>query len=156
MNTIIYTCRAIINIFLDVIGAIFIKSYGRSLSSFEINFIRFGFAGYSMGLCGILVRKCLPINNQGAIKLFQFPILTSKEWVLVFFGIFCVTFMCPFLTVYSYFYVELPIVMTLASLGPVYSVFVVRICKKEKITIRVIIGCVLSIAGVLTLYMNSF
>ena len=109
-----------------------------------------------MGLCGILVRKCLPINNQGAIKLFQFPILTSKEWVLVFFGIFCVTFMCPFLTVYSYFYVELPICMTLASLGPVYSVFIVRICKKEQITIRVIIGCVLSIAGVLTLYMNSF
>ena len=31
-----------------------------------------------------------------------------------------------------------------------------EICKKEKITIRVIIGCVLSIAGVLTLYMNSF
>ena len=95
-------------------------------------------------------------QKSGAIKLFQFPILTSKEWVLVFFGIFCVTFMCPFLTVYSYFYVELPICMTLASLGPVYSVFIVRICKKEKITIRVIIGCVLSIAGVLTLYMNSF
>ena len=106
-----------------------------------------------MGLCGIIARsRCIPINNE-IIELFKFPNLTKKQWAYIFFGIFCVTFMCPFLTVYSYFYVELPICMTLASLGPIYSVFVVRICKNEKITRRVILGCCLSIGGVLLLYL---
>ena len=143
---------AVTNIFLDVIGAIFIKLYSYNLSSFEINFIRFGFSGYSMGLCGLLVRKCLPTCDETLIELFRFPSLTNRDWALIFFGILCVTFMCPFLTVYAYLYVELPICMTLSSLGPVYSVFIVRVCKGEMITKRTVSGCTLSISGVILLY----
>ena len=143
---------AVTNIFLDVIGAIFIKLYSYNLSSFEINFIRFGFSGYSMGLCAVLVRKCLPTYNKTLIELFRFPTLTNREWALIFFGILCVTFACPFLTVYAYLYVDLAICMTLSSLGPVYSIFIVRVCKAEMITKRTVAGCTLSIGGVILLY----
>ena len=93
-----------------------------------------------------------PTYDKTLIDLFRFPTLTNREWALIFFGILCVTFACPFLTVYAYLYVELPICMTLSSLGPVYSVFIVRVCKAEMITKRTVAGCTLSIGGVVLLY----
>ena len=47
---------AIINVFLDTYGSVLTKNYGTQFTTWEINLIRFGFAGAMMMFCSVLLQ----------------------------------------------------------------------------------------------------
>lgn len=65
-------CLAFLNVLLDSYGSVLTKQYGIGMNTFEINLVRFGFAGAMMGslsliLCG---RDCV-MKRFGSKNIFQ-------------------------------------------------------------------------------------
>jgi drug/metabolite transporter (DMT)-like permease len=145
---------AVLNVILDVYGAVLTKQYGKKYSTFEINFIRFGFAGYVMGML-VSVSRCVSHKRGKApFKMFVWPTLTQKQWGQITLGAFLVTFCCPSLSIYAFFQLDLAVVMTLMALGPVYSVPVTWYAKNEKVTLKSVAGSILAFGGVIPLYLS--
>ena len=149
-----YMC-AFFNVLLDVGGTIITKQFGQTYSTFEINYIRFGFAGYSMGLfvgmnraVSTLILKSQPRSS------FVWPMLGRREWVLISVGAFFVTFLCPALFFYSIFEIDLAVAMTLSSLGPIYSIPITCWFKGEQVTVQSIVGSLFAFVGVIPLYFS--
>jgi hypothetical protein len=65
-------CLAFTNVLLDSYGSVLTKQYGVDLNTFEINLIRFGFAGVMMALLSLLLtgRDCV-LKGCGIRNSFQ-------------------------------------------------------------------------------------
>ena len=124
---------AFANVLLDVVGSVLTKRFGRTLNTFEINALRFGFAALCMGLVfAVLNLRHRESNVKGEARVSpeggtydelgghsaptpapvwyrmpSAPGMTRRSWVLVALGVCLVTFLCPALSNYALFQISI-------------------------------------------------
>jgi drug/metabolite transporter (DMT)-like permease len=84
-------------------------------------------------------------------KWFELPSLTSKGWLQITLGVAFVTFLCPALEKFSLMQIALGLCVALASVGPLYGVFMDWLFKGRMPTLAVFVGATLAIGGVVIL-----
>ena len=84
---------------------------------------------------------------------FNMPLITMTRhrWMQVTTGVLFVTFLCPVLSIYALFTMDVALCLTLTSLGPLYSLPLVHVMKGEHVTLRGVGGTLLSCIGVVVL-----
>lgn len=80
-----------------------------------------------------------------------FSTMTRQCWMQVTTGVMFVTFLCPVLSIYALFTMDVALCLTLTSLGPLYSLPLVYVMKGEKVTLWGIGGTVVACIGVVML-----
>ena len=165
---------------------------GTELNTWEINFVRFGFAGLCMILLSVVSifyafydRKRSSPRNISALSDLQdrtprdeavvrtdiesaswYCLPSSAEmgpsdWLRIVIGVLFVTLLCPALSNYAVFKLDLGVSLTLNSLGPLYSLPVSILFAyfrkqtdlpiKDKVTWRAAFGTGLTFIGVVIL-----
>ena len=210
---------ALLNVVLHTVGATLTKKYATDLSTWEINFIRFGFAGGCMLLITVVLQirdwskrmtmttttnshtkkllSCLKtktntsFQSQERASLYQqqqhyeslptrnttksmpsspssvspihpetptscwyaLPHLSGSSWIRILMGVVFVSFLNPALTNYAMFQIPLALLLTLESIGPLYSlpIFWILHKKKEGPSCRSTIGAILAVTGIILL-----
>ena len=145
-----YAC---LNVLLDQYSAIMTKQAATPLSSWEINFVRFGGAAATLVLLICLRRIWLaaagsPVR-QGAWYAFPALSRSSLRWVL--FGTLSTTFLQPLMTAWALFQIKAAIYGTLTATGPIWSLPVARLIKGERTTKWRVCGAAVAVAGVVVL-----
>lgn len=146
---------AALNVILHTCGALLTKKFGVGMTTFEINFIRFGFAGFIMAL----VSGILSIPQIGTTRVsghveeswFQLPKAPRSMWLRITIGVMFVSFLQPALTNYAMFQISLALLLTLESIGPLYSLPLSYVLQGDKPTIRASIGALLAVIGIMIL-----
>ena len=80
-----------------------------------------------------------------------FATMSRHAWLQVTMGVMFVTFLCPVLSIYALFTMDVALCLTLTSLGPVFSLPLVYLMKHETITLRGLGGTVVACVGVVML-----
>ena len=154
---------SISNVLLHTFGALLTKTYGRGMTTWEINLIRFGFAGLCMLLLSFFMklRRALSsssttssgTNDAGtkAEEWYELPRIKGSSWIKVSLGVFFVSFLMPALTNYAMFEIALALLLTLESIGPLYSLPLSYILEEEKPTCRSCLGAFLAVVGIVIL-----
>eukprot|EP00941_MAST-03F_sp_MAST-3F-sp1_P005900 g5900.t1 len=135
------------NVVCDVYGAILVKQHAHNLSTWTINFVRFGFASVALflGLLVMSISKDFKLNfDEKTLKFMQ---LSREAWVRVFLGTVLATFMAPSISQYALFEIDLSLYSTLLALTPIYGVFLSQITG-EKVTKKAWFGSILAFGGV--------
>lgn len=167
-----YTC-AVLNVFFDAIGFVLTKFYAAKMTTIDINLIRFGFAAGCMVVASASLSTrsmCRRVdgfeteNSPDDIQTAQnakptdtntawwaLPSMAVSGWWKVALGVFFVTFMCPALSNYALFKLDLGLTLTLLSLGPIYALPLGRVMKGEAVTWRGVLGACLAVGGVVAL-----
>ncbi len=87
-------------------------------------------------------------------KWFEVPTPTEmshRDWALVACGVLFVTYISNSLSNFALLEIDVSICLTLTSIGPIYSLPVGYITKKDPITARSVVGSVLSVIGIFVL-----
>lgn len=148
---------SLVNVVLDTYGAVLIKQYGQGMTVWEINLIRFGFAGVTMLCLSLFLSIHSAIINKSEESKQDFwytlPIhkMTVSNWLHVSVGVLLVTFLTPSLSNYALFQIAVALALTLGSIAPLYSLPLAFILQKQVPTWRAMIGAVLVVAGVVLL-----
>mmetsp|Transcript_9537 Transcript_9537/g.18341 ORF Transcript_9537/g.18341 Transcript_9537/m.18341 type:complete len:391 (-) Transcript_9537:496-1668(-) len=148
---------AILNVLLDTYGAVLIKQHGKLYKVWEINLLRFGFAGAVMLLVSLgmfaMRRSRLDSEQTRQIQWYSLPTskMTWSSWGHVSVGVLLVTFATPSLSNYALFQIALALALTLGSIGPLYSLPLTYLMQHDAPTIRTAIGAFLAVAGVVVL-----
>jgi drug/metabolite transporter (DMT)-like permease len=166
---------SILNVGLDTYGAVLIKEHGVRMTVWEINLLRFGFAGVVMLCPSVIMRlwttampRNVPIPQSSSAepsivaevepKTLQTPwyclpldTMTRSNWGHVLVGVLLVTFLTPALTNYALFQIALALALTLGSVGPLYSLPLVFWYHHKAPTLTATLGAVLAVAGIVIL-----
>jgi drug/metabolite transporter (DMT)-like permease len=136
------------------------------MTTWQINMIRFGFAGICMATlsstlsCHQKLSTLLTKRNPGemssssrtnTITWYALPNLTRNSWIHISIGVAFVTFLHPALVYYAMFQIPLALVLTLDSIGPLYSLPFAWMLQKEIPTCKAYLGVFLSIGGIVIL-----
>lgn len=157
---------AVANVVFDVVGAFLTRRYGTGLDTFGINAIRFGSASAMLGVVATLLslwrkrRGCGRADSAragAASELFGPPgwriRMTRRHWTLVSAGVMFVTVGCPALSNWALFQLPLGVCLCLTSVGPLYAIPMSYVFRREKITLRAVLGSMLACGGVVVLYL---
>jgi drug/metabolite transporter (DMT)-like permease len=79
--------------------------------------------------------------------------MTAVLWAKVTLGVLFVTFLCPALSYYALFELDLGLCLTLTSLGPIFSLPLAYIMRGESTSARAVLGSILAVAGVAMFFM---
>ena len=156
---------SISNVILHTFGALLTKKYGDGLSIWEIGMIRFGFAGVVMLLISLACQMHRACHAQTSTTQpdsrnstsdadkawFDLPALGNVVWARIILGVLFVSFLAPALTVYAMFLIPLALLLTLESIGPIYSLPLSLLLQNEIPTIRATFGAILAVAGIVVL-----
>jgi drug/metabolite transporter (DMT)-like permease len=151
---------AALNVILHTFGALLTKKFGVGMTTFEINFIRFGFAGFIMAMLsgslslpqlGSTVSRYGVEGSSPESPWFQLPKAPRSMWLRISIGVAFVSFLTPALTNYAMFQISLALLLTLESIGPLYSLPLAYVLQGDKPTIRASIGAVLAVVGIMIL-----
>ena len=82
---------------------------------------------------------------------FELPSLTTKGWLQITLGVAFVTFLCPALEKHALMQIALGLCATLASVGPLYGLFMDWLFKGKRCTGIGFAGVILAIGGVVVL-----
>jgi EamA-like transporter family len=74
--------------------------------------------------------------------------MSPSLWLRVSVGVLFVTFLCPMLSNYALFQIDLGLCLTLTSLGPIYAIPLLWLIKGDVISLRAMLGSLLAVAGV--------
>lgn len=151
---------AALNVIFDSCGNVITKTFAIHLSSFEVNLVRFGFAGLVLVFVSIFMRltdsNSNRLNDSSITPLwYRLPDLTVLSWLRVSFGVLLVTFLSPSLYIYGLFRIKLGVALTLGALSPLFAVPMEWLLKGYKPTYRAFVGAILSIIGVVILSLGS-
>ena len=176
---------AVSNVVLHTLGATLTKEFGVEMTTWEINFVRFGFSGLCMLLLTVLLQtryrfsQKQPLTgstasgtqNYGSIPTNDYPLssqhistetpwyalpsLSRASWIRVTMGVLFVSFLTPALTNYAMFQIPLALLLTLESIGPLYSLPLAIVLQKECPSFRASIGAVLAVAGIALLSLEG-
>jgi drug/metabolite transporter (DMT)-like permease len=157
---------SILNVALDTYGAVLIKQHGEDFTVWEINLLRFGFAGVVMLLISffMMLLRCLrPTTeacthpNRNYTPWYSLPssTMTRSSWLHVSFGVVLVTFATPSLSNYALFEIALALALTLGSIGPIYSLPLTYLLQQDPPTVRTIAGAFLAVGGVVILTLKG-
>jgi drug/metabolite transporter (DMT)-like permease len=160
-----------LNVVLDTYGSLLTKEHGAGMTTWEINLIRFGFAGIVMlllsvvlhlrhwvvkqremkkGICGAVEEE--DKNNKTSEIWYSLPRnMKRKSWLQVCMGVLFVTFFAPALSNYALFQVALALALTLGSVGPLYSLPLTWLLQHDRPTLRACAGGLLAVAGIIVL-----
>jgi drug/metabolite transporter (DMT)-like permease len=150
------------NVLLHTFGALLTKTYAGGMTTWEINFIRFGFAGLCMLLLSFFMRLRRVLSGSGTFsgtdgagtkteEWYELPTIKGSWWIQVSVGVFFVSFLHPALTNYAMFQIALALLLTLESIGPLYSLPLSYILENEKPTYRACLGALLAVVGIVLL-----
>jgi drug/metabolite transporter (DMT)-like permease len=149
---------SIMNVILHTFGALLTKTYGVGMTVWEINLIRFGFSGACMLLISFfmhlreMARGEKMQSRNDTIPWYSLPMLKPKTWwIRVSLGVLFVSFLMPALTNYAMFQIALGLLLTLESIGPLYSLPLSYLLQNERPTLRACLGAVLAVAGIVIL-----
>lgn len=149
-------CLALLNVLLDAYGSLLTKRYAVNLNTWEIGFVRYGFAGFVLALVsvGLRVRDNMLKHSSSITKnrdWYRLPTMEIQPWITVSLGVVFVTFLCPALTNYALFEIALALAVTLNSTTPLYMLPLMWLVKKEKPTRQGSVGALLACVGVVIL-----
>ena len=167
---------AVFNVLLDTYGSILTKQFGLGMTTWAINLIRFGFAGFLMLSCSfsltVFHKYCsiknlestqkednsrrdsnVPIEGEpiDEVLWYRLPKMNLKQWGKICAGVALVTFICPALSNYALFQIAIALAITLGSLTPLYALILERLLKGKQATLRAIVGALLAVSGVIIL-----
>lgn len=148
---------AILNVLLHTFGALLTKYFGVGMTTWEINLIRFGFSGAVMTIISVSFHLYAVLFHQPQSTLaakhpwYSLPRMNVSQWLRVFMGIVFVSFLAPTLTNYAMFQIALALLLTLESLGPLYSLPLVYLMQGERPSLRSGVGALLAVAGIVLL-----
>jgi drug/metabolite transporter (DMT)-like permease len=155
--------NAFLNVVLHTVGASVTKKYGAGMSTWQINMIRFGFAGISMAVLsfGLTMSNKFFVATTTAqmsatigptvLPWYSLPSMIPSSWINVSSGVFCVTFLHPALVNYAMFQVPLALLLTLDSIGPLYSLPLSWVLQKEQPTCKACLGALMAVGGIIVL-----
>ena len=147
---------AALNVVLHTFGAVLTKKFGVGLTTFEINFIRFGFAGIMMAFLSTFLsihqqRKTV-VDTATSNPWYELPKALSKGfWIRISIGVVFVSFLQPALTNYAMFQISLAMLLTLESIGPLYEIPSAYVMQGIQPTLRASLGAVLAVLGIIIL-----
>jgi len=163
---------AVSNVLFDTYGSLLTKQHGSRMTSWSINLIRFGFAGFVLLIIYIGVhvwRYCGTSRNNESTSTreeqareikaqpmalnpwYSLPYLTKKAWLQVSSGVLFVTFLCPALSNYALFEIALALAITLGSISPLYAMLLDWPIQGIRPSIRRCFGASLAVGGVIIL-----
>jgi len=160
--------NSILNVLLHTAGATLTKMYGVGMNTWQINMIRFGFAGICMTLLSfgldiyhrIFVATHLPKESITVVATdtatnsspwYLLPSMMShSSWMHVSLGVFLVSFLFPALVNFAMFQIPLALLLTLESIGPLYSL-PISWMHNEHPTYNACFGAMLAVGGILIL-----
>ena len=156
-----YTYSAI-NVILDTYGSVLTKQNGMYMTVWEINLLRFGFAGAVLAAMSLIMHtrawlmaswRKEPSPQNDCIKSTPWYALPRNEmnrssWLHISAGVVVVTFLSPTLANYALFEIALALALTLTSIGPLYELPLSYLFNKKRPTLQSFEGAVLAIAGV--------
>ena len=159
---------AILNVVLHTFGVLLTKKYGVGMTTFEINLIRFGFAGICMALLSFSLWSisnisCTTTSTTTTMMTTMMTTMTMKPawyllpdasystWRRISFGVVFVSFLQPALTNYAMFQISLALLLTLESIGPLYSLPLSYILQGDRPTFRACVGAILAVIGIIVL-----
>ena len=163
-----------LNVILDTYGSLLTKEHGVGMTTWEINLIRFGFAGVVMLLLSVVlhlrhwvvkqreikkedkstcdVTEEEDANNETSEIWYSLPRnMKQKAWLQVCMGVLFVTFFAPALSNYALFQITLALALTLGSVGPLYSLPLTWLLQHDCPTLRACAGGLLAVAGIILL-----
>ena len=152
----------ILNVIFHTFGALITKVYGVNMNTWEINLVRFGFAGLVMLFISIVMTFLYGSTNNekqhsttsSSTVWYVLPSnMRLSWWIRIACGIGMCSFLCPALTNYAMFQIALALLLTLESIGPIYSLPIAYILEKGAPlpTIRAIFGTFLAVFGIFIL-----
>lgn len=151
----------ILNVTFHTFGALITKIYGVNMNTWEINLVRFGFAGLVMLLISISMTLLYGStktgrlgNNTTTTAWYVLPTtMRLSWWIRIICGVIMCSFLCPALTNYAMFQIALALLLTLESIGPIYSLPIAYILEKgsQLPTMRAIFGTCLAVFGIFIL-----
>jgi drug/metabolite transporter (DMT)-like permease len=160
---------AILNVVLHTFGVLLTKKYGVGMTTFEINLIRFGFAGICMALLSFSLWSISNISSTTTSTTttmtmttmmttmttkpawYLLPDASYSTWRRISFGVVFVSFLQPALTNYAMFQISLALLLTLESIGPLYSLPLSYILQGDRPTFRACVGAILAVIGIIVL-----
>lgn len=152
---------AILNVVLDTYGAVLVKQYARGMTVWEINLIRFGFAGVVMLFMSLALHTrarivstdtSAKVVGDNTVPWYALPTnMTRSSWVHVSGGVVLVTFLTPSLSNYALFQIALALALTLGAVSPLYALPISYVLQNHKPTLRACAGAVLAVAGIVVL-----
>ena len=158
---------AILNVVLHTFGVLLTKKYGVGMTTFEINLIRFGFAGICMALLSFSLWSISNISSTTTSTTttmttmmttmtmkpawYLLPDASYSTWMRISFGVVFVSFLQPALTNYAMFQISLALLLTLESIGPLYSLPLSYILQGDRPTFRACVGAILAVIGIIVL-----
>jgi len=80
------------------------------------------------------------------------PILWNMNYrqiIWCLFGVLLVTFICPSLSTFALFQLPLGLMLTLTSLGPLYSLPLVYFLRNEKVSLLACMAAIVAVVGVI-------
>jgi drug/metabolite transporter (DMT)-like permease len=155
------------NVLFDTFGSIWTKKYGVGMTAWEINLIRFGFAGISMlALSCILHARDYYFPKQEQQdrdegestsskssngKWYGLPEMSRRSWMHISFGVLFLTFLTPALSNYALFQIALALALTLGSVGPLYALPLTWLMQSQKPTVTSSLGALAAVGGIIIL-----
>jgi len=196
---------SILNVVLHTLGASLTKKFGVEMTTWEINFIRFGFSGFCMLFLTVLLQirdRILRVTQDSTRQSSEFrlsnsttaskyskseydsllttiesistvpsstfnfsahqearwyalPKLSRASWIRVTLGVAFVSFMNPALTNYAMFQIPLALLLTLESIGPLYTLPLTLVMHKEYPSFRASTGAAFAVIGIVLLSLQG-
>jgi len=149
------------NVIFHTFGALITKKYGAEMTTWEICWIRFGFAGIVMMVFSLALwiqqwtMKATTLTSSNLASSTPWYLLphnaSLSSWLSVSAGVAFVSFLQPALTNYALFQISLALLLTLESVGPLYSLPLTFLLQRETPTVRATVGAILAVAGIVLL-----
>lgn len=154
-----------VNVVLDAYGFLLVKQHGVGMTTWEINLVRFGFAGavlflfsgllcpyeYSFRETSLVSKTERGEEDDGKAETrawYKLPVMSRLNWAKVSLAVVLVTFLTPAQSNYSVFQIALALAMTLGSVGPIYSLPLSWLILKQRVSLLSCVGAVLAVVGV--------
>lgn len=145
----------LLNIILDVLGSVLTRRFGAGHSTFEICFVRFGFASVGIAIMAAAGKSFARIRGLDRPAWAALPTQSARTWVSMGTGVFLVTYLSPALGNYALFALPLAVWTALGSLGPVYSIPIKWIREGERTPVSGMLGAIMASGGSALLGMTS-
>mmetsp|Transcript_305 Transcript_305/g.785 ORF Transcript_305/g.785 Transcript_305/m.785 type:complete len:426 (-) Transcript_305:1234-2511(-) len=192
---------SISNVALHTLGACLTKKFGVEMTTWEINFVRFGFSGVCMLIVAILLQirdrvlqdpkgskrqssrfrlspsakhyNAIPTTttttttvvsldtssiyspSHREARWYAMPNLSRASWVRVTLGVAFVSFMNPALVNYAMFQIPFALLLTLESIGPLYTLPLTLVMHKQCPSLRASLGAAFAVIGIILLSLNG-
>jgi drug/metabolite transporter (DMT)-like permease len=127
------------------------RRFGVGCSTWQVSLVRFGAAAAMTSVGCVAARAFAATRGVPAPSWAVLPVQDRQAWTLVAVGAFLVTFLAAAAGNYALFGLPLGVWSALSSLGPVYTVPVLWLLRREPTHVRTLAGSATATAGAIIL-----